>query len=100
MLSQAVKSRSIASLTCLQARQIVQEMFPDILKFTSLPRRWRVLHAMNFRGSDDLTEFPRHILRFNEAEDIFVSNASWADKKASVKIAQLELEQKCNYGEF
>lgn len=91
-LKQSTNTRRIASATCAQSRQVVLELFPDTLKFRILPKTWGRFDSMHLRGSDDLTEFPEHILRFSGLKDIFIFNATCSDQEAAIRMAQGKID--------
>jgi len=64
-------TRRIASMTRVQSRQVVLEMYPDTLTFRLFPRHWGLM----VNGPDG-AGFPEHVLSFNGAKDIFIFNAN------------------------
>jgi hypothetical protein len=90
-LRDMVNTRRIASMTCLESRQVVLELLPDTLSFRILPERWPWRRAPR-RGSDrpDGTGFPAYTLRFDGTKDIFIFNAWWEDLNAVLQVAKFK----------
>ncbi|KAH6696699.1 hypothetical protein BKA61DRAFT_247950 [Leptodontidium sp. MPI-SDFR-AT-0119] len=90
-LRESTTTRRIASMTCIQSRQVVLEMYPDTLTFRLFPRHWGLMvdGPVKDWDSPDGAGFPEHVLRFNGAKDIFIFNANWEDQDSAIKIATL-----------
>lgn len=91
-IRKSTNTRYIASMTCVQSRQVVLEMFPDTLTFRIFPKVWGYIGYETWRKWDnpDGTPFPDHVLRFNGARDIIVFNASWTCQAYAVQISRLK----------
>ncbi|KAH6678615.1 hypothetical protein B0J14DRAFT_326859 [Halenospora varia] len=87
----SISTRRIASMTCVQSRKVVLEMFPDTLTFRIFPKDWGLIGNGNWRkwDSPDGSPFPEYVLRFNGAQDIIVFNASWTAQAYAVQISRL-----------
>lgn len=84
-LRDVMKTRRTASMTCLESRQVVLDMYPDTLTFRILSGRWP-------SGTDPLdgTGFVKCTLRFDGSKDIFIFNSCWQDLDATLQIAKLK----------
>ncbi|PVH75624.1 hypothetical protein DL98DRAFT_593019 [Cadophora sp. DSE1049] len=89
--------RRIASKTCVEARQIVLEMFPDTLKFRLLPQHWGDIRPVDRQWISHIERYPEHILRFTASEDIIIFNASLDDQAF---IAEIARKSRCSVEPF
>ena len=90
-LRESTTTRRIASMTCVESRQLVLEMYPDTLTFRLFPPRWGLMADGPIKDWDspDGSGFPEHVLRFNGAQDVFVFYANWEDQESAIEIAKL-----------
>lgn len=87
-LWQSTLLRRIASRTCVEARHVVLESFPDTLEFRVLPRQWGDIRGSWSRLPLSVTGYPARTLRFNGTKDIMIFNASFDDQAFVAEIAR------------
>ncbi|KAF4633977.1 hypothetical protein G7Y89_g4129 [Cudoniella acicularis] len=83
-------TRHIASVTCVESRQAVLELFPDTLRFRQLPFGWTGDEAPGGIDSADAAGLPEYVLRFNGVKDIIVFQVAWEDQQAAIGISKLK----------
>jgi len=89
-LRESMVTRYIASATCVQSRQVVLQLYPDVLTFRYFPPGWGWREGPpGLWPKTDRVGFPEYVLRFNGAQDIIVFHADWTGLEAAVEISNL-----------
>jgi hypothetical protein len=76
-------------MTCVKSREVVLDLYPDVITFRVLPHSWGQFwyDGWNHRGTLGVSEFPEHILRFHGSKDIIIFVANWEDQQFAINIS-------------
>lgn len=86
LLEAATSIWRAAAATCVESRQAVLCMLPDVLNFQALPAAWG--DKKRAGCCTNRADFPSYILRFNGAEDVILFHANYTNLKAVIGMAK------------